>query len=456
MRGKGGGVNQRYGVGILFVLGLFASASRVAAFSDPVQDARNLGIQMVRDIRIAIKSRYFDPQFRGLDVDALFARAETRVREASTEAQMGFILAQTLGEFRDSHTYFIPPVRPFDIDYGFELRIVGDAPLVIEVDKGSDAEKKGLLPGDRLLTVDGTAATRGNFMAVSYALNVALPRRQLELKVQTDNEPPRSMTVLASIEQRRKRIDITEWFDEMMDRMRRRPQYAWRYWTYEKERVVVAKFYTFMVTDELVNDLMSKIHDARALVLDLRGNPGGSIEALQTAAGAFFEQEIELASQKERKSTKVLRSRRPKSKRLFSGTLIVLVDSASASSAELLARVVQLEKRGTVVGDQTAGAVMLAQHVSLTAGNQIRFILYGASVTVADLVMKDGRSLEGFGVTPDEIVRPTAADIRLGRDPAMARAAKLAGLDLSPEAAWSHFRPRSEPEPKPKGDAPRP
>ena len=442
-------MNERRGVGILLALSLVVSASRAPALSDPVKDARNLGISMGRDLKVAVKTRYFDPQFRGLDVDALFAGAEERVRAATTEAQVGVILAQTLGEFRDSHTYFIPPIRPFDIDYGFEIRIVGDVPLVIDVGKGSDAERKGLRFGDRLLSVDQTVVTRENFMAVSYALNVALPRRQLALEVQTDDAPPRPLTVEASIDQRRKRIDITEWFDEVTDRMRRRPEVAWRYWTYEKEGVVVARLHTFMVTDELVNDLMSKVHRARALVLDLRGNPGGSIDALQIAAGAFFEQEIDLASRKERKSTKVLRSRRPRSKRLFSGMLVVLVDSASASSAEILARVVQLEKRGRVIGDRTAGAVMLAERLSLSAGNEIRFILYGASVTVADLVMKDGRSLEGEGVTPDEIVRPTAADIREGRDPAMARAASLAGLELSPESAWSHFRPKTEPPRRP-------
>ena len=147
---------------------------------------------------------------------------------------------------------------------------------------------------------------------------------------------------------------------------------------------------------------------------------------------------------------KPLRSRRPKSKRLFTGTLVVLVDSASASSAEVLARVIQLEKRGAIVGDRTAGAVMLSQQLSFSAGNELRFILYGASITVADLLMKDGQSLEGKGVTPDEVVLPTDEDIREGRDPAMSRAAKLAGLELSPKAAWSHFQPAAEASPTPK------
>lgn len=443
-------MKKKIGLGLLLALNLGAWSSRGAAFADARDDARTMGHSMLRDIKAALKTRYFDPTFRGVDVDALFARAEERVKEASTQAQVGVIVAQTLAELRDSHTYFIPPVRPFDIDYGFEFRMIGEDPFIIGVDPGSDAEKKGVRAGDRLLTIEGTAVLRENAEALSYALNVALPRPRLELNLQTGHEPPRVVTVDAKVEPRRKRIEITEWFDEVMDRLRKHPRYAWRYWTYEKEKVVVARLYTFMVTEELMNELMSKVHDARALVLDLRGNPGGSIDALQIATGAFFEQEIDLGNQKERKSMKPLRSRRPKSKRLFTGTLVVLVDSASASSAEVLARVIQLEKRGVLVGDRTAGAVMLSQQLSFSAGNELRFILYGASITVADLLMKDGQSLEGKGVTPDEVVLPTDEDIREGRDPAMSRAAKLAGLELSPKAAWSHFQPAAEASPTPK------
>ena len=436
----------------LLAIGLSLRPSAGAA--DSVADTRSLGASMLRDLKSAVKSRYFDPQYRGVDLEAIFAKAEARIKEATNEAQMSGILAQAVSEFGDSHTYYIPPIRPFDITYGFETRMVGDLPLVVDVDEDGDAERKGLLPGDRVLTIEGTPLTRANFAAVSYALNVALPRRQLALNVQTDTAPPRRIVVEARVEERRKQIDITEWFDELIDRMRKHPRQAWRYWTYQKEKVVVARLYSFMVTDDLVNELMSKVHDARALILDLRGNPGGSVEALQTAAGAFFEKEIDLGVQKERKGTKALRSRRPKSKRLFTGDVIVLVDSASASSAEVLARVMQIQKRGIVVGDQTAGAVMLAQHVSLSAGTRVRLVLYGVSVTIADLEMPDGGSLEGRGVIPDQIVLPTASDLREGRDPAMARAAKLAGLELSPAAAWSHFQAKPQASPSPAAKQP--
>jgi carboxyl-terminal processing protease len=175
------------------------------------------------------------------------------------------------------------------------------------------------------------------------------------------------------------------------------------------------------------------------VVLDLRGNSGGLYESLEKFAGGFFGQDTKLGNIKGREGSKpaIVRSR---GKKAFLGKLIVLVDSKTASAAEIFARIVQLEKRGIVLGDRSRGAVMYGRiyihAVSLDATNVTQ---YGVEVSTADMIMSDGRSLENVGVVPDEKILPTPDDILQGRDPALARAAELAGIKMSAKDAGKVF-----------------
>ena len=97
---------------------------------------------------------------------------------------------------------------------------------------------------------------------------------------------------------------------------------------------------------------------------------------------------------------------------------------------------VQLEKRGKVIGDQTA---RLRNRFAVTQVGLDTIVPYGVSITEADIIMTDGKSLEHFGVTPDEIRLPTAADLAAKRDPVLAYAAALLGVKLSSEKAGELF-----------------
>jgi carboxyl-terminal processing protease len=126
----------------------------------------------------------------------------------------------------------------------------------------------------------------------------------------------------------------------------------------------------------------------------------------------------------------------------FSGKLIVLVDSRSTSAAEIFARIIQLEKRGIVMGDRTLGMLMESEWYGLAATRYSS----GVSITSANLIMSDGSSLEHVGVTPDELALPTADDIANGLDPVLAHAAEVAGAELSSKDATSLF-PYEWPQP---------
>jgi C-terminal processing protease CtpA/Prc len=97
-----------------------------------------------------------------------------------------------------------------------------------------------------------------------------------------------------------------------------------------------------------------------------------------------------------------------------------------------------LEKRGTIIGDYSAGAVMRGKgyYYEMGVGTITN---YGANITDADVIMSDGKSLEHVGVKPDEFLLPSAADLTAKRDPVLARAAALAGVQLSAEKAGAYF-----------------
>lgn len=90
------------------------------------------------------------------------------------------------------------------------------------------------------------------------------------------------------------------------------------------------------------------------------------------------------------------------------------------------------------MGDRSAGAVMETLMYGGGVGQE-RVMLYSFAVTEADLLMQDNKSLEHAGVTPDEIVLPTAAELANSRDPVLARAASLVGLALDSARAGQLF-----------------
>lgn len=60
---------------------------------------------------------------------------------------------------------------------------------------------------------------------------------------------------------------------------------------------------------------------------------------------------------------------------------------------------------------------------------------YVVKVSVAELIMEDGKTLERVGVIPDQRVLPTAADLASDRDPTLSAALSLAGQQIDPAAA---------------------
>jgi C-terminal processing protease CtpA/Prc len=143
-----------------------------ARAQDKVQDKdRDRGQVMLRRIKDKLKNNYYDPKFRGMDLDARFKTAEEKIKTATSVGQIFGIIAQVLIDLDDSHTFFMPPSRAYSNEYGWTMQIIGNRCFVSTVDKGSDAESKGVKPGDEVLEAGGRQLDRTNLWKFQYLYN---------------------------------------------------------------------------------------------------------------------------------------------------------------------------------------------------------------------------------------------------------------------------------------------
>lgn len=398
------------------------------------------GLKMLGAIKSAIKENYYDPAFHGVDVEARFKETEERIKRADSNGQIYGFIALLLMNFNDSHTYFIPPDRVARIEYGWRMEMIGDSCYVTAVEPGSDAEAKGLKRGDHLLFIDEMKPTRSEFWKIQYLISGLRPMKHLQIVAQSPGDGPRQLDIESKMLGRYK---WEEEGDDKKDEKDKPTKYGPGEQPYAElgDDLMIWKLPSFETDESNLDAMMKRARKHKALVIDLRGNGGGYEEAMLRLIGYFVKEDKSLGEMVRRKERRSLTAK-SRGDACFAGKLVVLTDSRSASASEVFARVIQLEGRGTIIGDRSAGAVMRGMMrvfpVSLTA-YQSDPTYFALSVTDADLLMADGKSLEGAGVTPDELLLPSPEDMAAGRDPVLARAAALAGVTLEPDKAGALF-----------------
>lgn len=429
---------------------LAAVAAHFAAFPAGAQqlddfDRRRIGT-MLEVARDAIAEHYYDSTFHGLNLAERYDTAAARIRSATDIDRALAAVAQFALDLHDSHTFFVPPQRTVSAEYGWDMAMVGDTCFVVAVDAGSDAARQGVHPGDAVLTVGGYVPTRENLWQLLYLYRVVRPQRSLRTTLRAPGSAPRTLDLAATIREGKRILDLTgmdggedivrlirdaaktaeEMRDEVVD---------------VDDSTLVWRFPTFAVPQREIDEVLDRARRKRTLILDLRGNSGGPVRVLTALMGRLNREPVTIGIERERRTQRSLVAKGAGAA-AFTGQLIVLVDSRSASASELAARVVQLTKRGRVLGDRTAGAVMRARYHGHFMGTQT-VVFYGINVTDADLEMTDGGRLENVGVMPDEVILPTAEDLASGRDPVLARAVTLTGRTITAIDAGTLLRRRT-------------
>ena len=357
----------------------------------------------------------FDPVWKAwriIDEKFVPAAVATSTRVASSteernEARVwGMIqgLAESLG---DPYTFFLPPkeneIFAEDISgafegVGMEIAVRDQVLTVVSPLKGTPAERAGIRSGDRILEIDGVE-TRG--MDISTAVSrIRGPRgTQVRLLVMREGFPePREFEVTREV------INV--------------PIVA----TEARSGVFVIELQSFTANSpELFRRALREFVESgsRNLVLDLRGNPGGYLEAAVDMASWFLPSGRVVVTEDYAGNAESV-AHRSRGYDVFNENLrmVLLVDRGSASASEILAGALQHYGIATMVGDRTFGKGSVQELVEITDDTSLK-------LTVARWVGPGGEPIPLEGLVPDVQVNMTEEDREAGRDPQMEKAVEV-------------------------------
>jgi len=400
---------------IVAVLGAAPAPSRAGAEDGPVAVAPvsvpsrarvRMNARVFDTVWDGVRRQYYDPDLQGVD----WREARETFRPQALAAPDDRALYRSLGAMLDllddDHAGAVSPavarrqdtLRTRRAVMGVSLaRQDGDLWRVESVRPGSPAEDAGLEPGWVLQAIDGQS------WGVDFDVEDGRP---LQLDLTDESGTLRRVTVTPRV------MDPIPAFSADSSR----------------PGVVVLRIEGFeRGLGRWLGERLAEASPETDVILDLRGNPGGLLLEADAALSCFLPVHQEWA-------TRISRAGRPISLTVMPGCgglvgpvandIALLVDASSRSAAELTPAALQEAGRALVVGEATAGSVLISQDSALPDGGRL-------TLSRADYVTSGGVRLEKRGVTPDILVARSAEDRRSGRDPALEAA--VAALALAPE-----------------------
>jgi carboxyl-terminal processing protease len=245
---------------------------------------------------------------------------------------------------------------------------------VLEVYEGNPAEKAGVKAGDIIIKVDGAAAAN-------------LPLEELRAKIDAPDGGAITLTLLRGQET----LEIAVQGGPVNIKHVKGSLYN------ERTGYIKIDMFTGNCVNEFTEALKDlKSRNMKSLVIDLRNNPGGSLDAVVAIADALLGNGQTIVSVGEQGNA---------SNRVFKGKgsawhipLAVLVNENSASASEILAGAVQDNGIGAIVGMQTfgKGIVQTTMRVERNGG--------WLKLTTDAYFTPSGKNIHGVGITPDILV----------------------------------------------------
>ena len=290
---------------------------------------------------------------------------------------------------------------------GIELTLEGKVPEVIAPIDGTPAANAGIEPGDRIVKINGQPTTGMDVEAIVKRLRGSAGSK-VTLEIARTDRTPFNLTLTRNV------IHVVSVKSAL-----------------QNDRIGYVRVTTFTenTAAELANAIAQLKQQAHGrlngLVLDLRNDPGGLLDASVDVTGEFIDGGV-VVTTRGRNSDDDRIYRAPIAGNLIPGVpIVVLINSATASAAEIVAGALQDDHRATIMGTRSFGKGSVQTIIPLEGE-------HGAlRLTTALYYTPSGRSIQGQGITPDVVVslpkNEQVANAVLSHESDLYRALKNAG-----------------------------
>lgn len=403
-------------------------SSKVDELSDEQRQQLEASFEYVWE---RIRDTYWDPGLGGVDWQAAYDELKPKLQQAATRADALRVLDALVSRMKVSHFSIIPKSAYQELGKsdekgarggtaGLDVRVVDDQVIVVSVTPDFPAAQAGVCTGwivesiddkrlaGRLAEVKEELADNPHARVIlASAANARLQGRvgdKMTVTFRDGNDEPQART-FELVPRRGERVQIghipefSVWVDiESLD-----------------DGIAYFRFNAFMNPVQVMtayNEFMRLNKDASGIIIDVRGNGGGSGDIAMGMIGWLMPGEKAPVGKVILRGHELDMIVRPRPEP-YTGPAVVLIDEMSVSAAEFFASGIKDLTDAHLIGTRTAGAVLGSQIERLPTGDGFQF-------AAANFIsVRTGKTLEGIGVEPHELVEPNREMLLDGKDPAI-------------------------------------
>jgi carboxyl-terminal processing protease len=401
-------------------------------------DERQRNVESFEYIWSTIRDKHYDPEFGGIDWQAVHDELRPKIEQASTMDEARIIMHEMISRLNLTHFNIIPSNVYENLDRpggkgleegvaGIDVRVINGHPLITRVEEGSPAAAAGVRTGWEITRIRGheiismlqsIAREYENTTYKDLILVTAVKSRLTgkigdSIAIQFLNGADQTVDLdIQLIEKKGKRFKLGLF-----------PSFhVWIEVNTIDEKIGYIAFNSFFDPVNVMpafNNAMKSFMDSDGLIIDIRGNLGGIIAMSMGMAGWLVPERHQYLGTMYLRDNVLKFVINPRST-TYSGPVAILVDGLSTSSSEIFAEGLRDLGRARLFGSRTGGAALPSTIEKLPNAD-------GFQYAFASYRSKSGKVLEGTGVIPDvEVIQ--------------SREALLQGRDLVLEAAVAWIR----------------